>query len=108
LTIEGLAVFDSLNASGGLKGQDCHAGFFHLDQWQWSTGTDELRSTSFFQLDSPNGTSLPSSLQGESYARNFLVAISVLVSRTSEAVFQLRGVSQSSPVAASARQNIFM
>ena len=79
-----------------------------LKQWQWSTGTDGLRSTSFFQLGSPNGTSLPSSLQGESYACNFLVAISVLVSRTSEAVFQLREVSKSSLVTASARQNIFM
>ena len=57
---------------------------------------------------SPYGSGLSASLQGEGDAHCSLVANSILVSRSSEFVFQPQGVPQSSPVAASPRQNSFM
>jgi len=57
---------------------------------------------------SPNGTRIPSSFQGESYAHSSLVANTILVFRTSQVVFQHQGIPQSSPVATRARQNSFL
>jgi len=47
---------------------------------------------------SPDGNRLSTSLQGKSHSHSFMVASSILVSNSIEMVFQLEGVSQSSPI----------